>query len=135
MKLFLKSILLAIVAMTLTLGTAPQMQAQTAKKKTTKTKNARTRPVVYGTEFDFLSTRYMTENDFYDNDWGPRVFRNSIYARHGRRFKSNDLNRLFFMFSWYQPYRDEIPASELNKYEKANIQFLLKKEREWGLRP
>lgn len=133
MKLFFKSILLAFVALTFTLGTAPQMQAQSKKAKTTKTsKNARTRPVVYGTEFDFLSKRYMRYEDFYNNDYGPRIFRNSIYARHGRRFKDPDLSRFFFYFDWYQPYRDEIPASELNKYEKANIQYLLKFEREHG---
>ncbi|MBR5170371.1 MAG: YARHG domain-containing protein [Muribaculaceae bacterium] len=126
MKLFLKTILLAAVALTFTLGTAPQMQAQTGKKKSQTTKS---RPAVWGTEFDWLSTQYITLSDIrYYSSAERRILRNSIYARHGRRFKSNDLSRFFFQYSWYQPYRNEVPERELNKYEKANIQFLKKHE-------
>jgi len=133
MKIFLKSILLSVVAFTLSLGYAPQVQAQSKKAKTARTQKTtkKTRPVVWGTEFDYLSTRYITMHDFENNDLGPRLMRNSIYARHGRYFKSNDLSRFFFLFDWYQPYRDEVPENELNKYEKANIKFLKKIEKEW----
>ena len=128
MKLVLKTVLLAVVALTFTLGTAPQMQAQSPKKKTQKTSTA-SRPVVWGTDFDWLSTQYLSYNDIrYYSSYDLRILRNSIYARHGRRFKSNDLSRYFFQFSWYQPYRNEVPERELNKYEKANIQFLKKHE-------
>ena len=130
MKLLVKTVLLAIVALTLSLGTAPQMQAQSQsfRKKTTKT-STQSRPVVWGTDFDWLSTQYLTYNDIrYYSSYEMRILRNSIYARHGRRFKSNDLSRYFFQFSWYQPYRNEVPEKELNKYEKANIQFLKKHE-------
>ena len=130
MKLFIKTLVLCIVAFTLSMGSAPQVQAQSKKAKTQRT-TKKTRPVVWGTEFDFLSTRYMTMRDLENNDFGPRIFRNSIYARHGRYFKSNDLSRFFFLFDWYEPYRDEVPEKELNKYEKANIQFLRKIEKEW----
>lgn len=50
-----------------------------------------------------------------------RVARNAIYARHGRYFKSADLQQIFNRYSWYTPYRNEVPVSELNKYERSNI--------------
>ncbi|MCM1290877.1 MAG: YARHG domain-containing protein [Prevotella sp.] len=53
-----------------------------------------------------------------------RVARNAIYARHGRYFRSKDLQQIFGDCSWYNPYRSEIPQSELNRYEKANIKTI-----------
>lgn len=53
-----------------------------------------------------------------------RVARNSIYARHGRYFQSKELQEIFGRCSWYSPYRSEIPTSELNKYEQANIKTI-----------
>ena len=57
-----------------------------------------------------------------------RVLKNSIYARHGRIFKDAELREYFEQQSWYHGYRKEIPAGEFNKYENANIAFLLKYE-------
>lgn len=53
-----------------------------------------------------------------------RVARNAIYARHGRYFKSADLQQIFGRCSWYSPYRNEIPVQELNKFERANIKTI-----------
>lgn len=53
-----------------------------------------------------------------------RVARNAIFARHGRYFKSKDLQQIFGSCSWYSPWRNEVPASEFNRYEKANIETL-----------
>lgn len=57
-----------------------------------------------------------------------RILRNTIYARHGRTFKSADLNNYFRGFSWYRPYRKEVPPSELNSTEKHNIALFSKYE-------
>ncbi len=57
-----------------------------------------------------------------------RILRNTIYARHGRSFKSSDLNNYFRGFSWYNPYRSEVPPSELSAIEKHNINLLSKYE-------
>lgn len=51
-----------------------------------------------------------------------RIARNEIYARHGRTFKSDDLNQYFTEKSWYngtiQP--DQFDEGILNSSEKAN---------------
>jgi hypothetical protein len=84
---------------------------------------------VYGTQYDWLSVRYANYDDIYGMDKGQlRVLRNSIYARHGRKFKDKNLRAYFNTQRWYNPIYDEIPASRLNKYEKANIEFLKKLE-------
>lgn len=80
---------------------------------------------VWGTKYDYLSRRYLSYNDIARYDRGQiRVLKNSIYARHGRRFKDANLRAYFNSQSWYRPWRNEVPSSELNKYELYNIQFL-----------
>ena len=53
-----------------------------------------------------------------------RLVRNEIYARHGLIFKSEDLNTYFRSTSWYNGYRDSVPDSELNEYEKKNVELI-----------
>lgn len=84
--------------------------------------------VADGTIFDWLATRYATENDIATHRHELRYLRNAIYARHYRKFKDANLRNYFNQFQWYDGRRDEIPASELNKYEKYNIQFIQKHE-------
>ena len=104
----------------------PSIPRQTTK--TVKTKNYN-KNVVWGTEYDYLSTRYINYDDIREYDRGQiRVLKNSIYARHGRIFKDPALREYFEQQSWYQGTRKEIPAKEFNKYENANIAFLLKYE-------
>ena len=43
-------------------------------------------------------------------------------------FQDASLRNYFNTFQWYDGYRDEIPASELNKFEKYNIQFIQRYE-------
>ena len=57
-----------------------------------------------------------------------RILRNTIYARHGRKFKSKDLQRYFSGFSWYTPRYDEISPSSLSDVEKHNISLIQKYE-------
>lgn len=84
--------------------------------------------VADGTIFDWLATRYVTESDIAAHRGELRILRNAIYARHYRKFKDASLRNYFNQFQWYAGNRDEIPASELNKYEKYNIQFIQKYE-------
>lgn len=87
------------------------------------------RGVVKGTPYDWLASRYVTAQDLAGLDAGQlRVLRNAIYARHGRLFKDVNLRQYFNSQSWYNGYRNEIPANELNKYETYNIQFIQKYE-------
>ncbi len=86
--------------------------------------------VVWGTQYDWLSTRYATWDDIAYKDPGQiRVLKNSIYARHGRIFKDSNLRAYFNSQWWYNGYRSEVSPGEFNAYEKANIAFLKKYER------
>lgn len=49
-----------------------------------------------------------------------RILRNSIYAVHGRIFKSDDLKNYFSRFSWYKPKFANVD-SKLTPVEKKNV--------------
>lgn len=53
-----------------------------------------------------------------------RLLRNAIYAAHNRKFKSEELQDYFSMFSWYRPMYDDYEIS-LNPIEMANVNFIL----------
>ena len=113
--------------------TAVQAVAQPSiprKNNTTtnrKSKNYYSSNTVWGTQYDWLSTRYANYSDIKYLDAGQvRVLKNSIYARHGRRFKDSRLRAYFNSQDWYSPWRDEVNSSEFNKYETYNISFLAK---------
>ncbi len=57
-----------------------------------------------------------------------RILRNTIYARHGRKFKSADLRNYFSGFSWYEPRYDEVSESSLSSVEKHNIALIKRYE-------
>lgn len=138
MKLTSKK-MMAVIGLLAAMLFAPVLEASAQdipsipRKTTTKTvktkkvkKNAN---VVWGTDYDYLSTRYIDYDDISGYDRGQiRVLKNSIYARHGRIFKDAELRDYFNQQSWYRGTRKEIPAGEFNKYENANIAFLLKYE-------
>ena len=56
--------------------------------------------------------------------------KNEIYARHGRKFKSKELQTYFDSKSWYQGTIEPSAFNEntLNDYEKRNAELLSKKE-------
>lgn len=55
-----------------------------------------------------------------------RIARNEIYARHGRKFKAEDLQRYFNSCPWYYGYieADSFDESILSEVEKKNIQYI-----------
>jgi len=53
-----------------------------------------------------------------------RILRNTIYARHGRRFKSVDLQNYFNGMPWYNPVKDEVAPGELSQTELHNIKLI-----------
>lgn len=55
-----------------------------------------------------------------------RIARNEIYARHGRRFQSQDLQDYFEGKDWYEGTIEPSDFREglLNDFEKKNVQFL-----------
>ena len=125
--------ILAVLATFMLAGTVsaqvPSIPRKTTTAKHTTATTQRNPNVAWGTQYDWLSTRYATYDDIRNYDSGQiRVLKNSIYARHGRKFKDANLRNYFNSLWWYRGWRNEVPSRELNKYEKANIQFLKRYE-------
>lgn len=59
-----------------------------------------------------------------------RIARNEIYARHGRRFQSQDLQEYFESKDWYRGTTNpsNFKESVLNDFEKKNVEFIKKAE-------
>ena len=82
-------------------------------------------------------SRYLSKNDLYGLDAdGCRLARNEIYARHGRKFDSEDLQKYFGAKSWYTPTysASEFQESWLNDYEIYNRDLIVEYEKEMGYR-
>lgn len=74
---------------------------------------------------DVACHTWLTPDDvYYFSPTELRILRNVIYARHGRRFKDAKLRNYFNQFSWYRPYRNEVPLNELSKTEQHNIMLI-----------
>lgn len=65
-----------------------------------------------------------------------RLARNELYARHGRIFKDEELQRYFESFDWYHPsiQPDDFQESMLNAYETANRDLIVEYEENQGYR-
>lgn len=82
-------------------------------------------------------SRYLDESELYTfNADDCRIARNEIYARHGRKFNSADLQDYFNAQSWYVPTieADAFSDSMLNDYERANINLIVAYEKAQGYR-
>lgn len=76
-----------------------------------------------------MAVCYYDEDQFYDMDEeNLYLARNELYARHGYMFKKEDLQQYFGVKAWYEPSRAEVPDSELNEYEKANLTLIQEAE-------
>lgn len=74
--------------------------------------------------YDWLSTAYVTADDLrYKSGSDLRIMRNYIFARHGYKFKSKDLQDFFSQYSWYVPRYSDV-SSSLNKIEKSNVETI-----------
>lgn len=78
---------------------------------------------------DIVCHQWLTDSDVAGLSSAElRILRNTIYARHGRKFKSADLRNYFSGFSWYSPRYDEISESSLSETERHNIMLIKKYE-------
>ena len=85
----------------------------------------------------YLVYNKLSKSELYGIDCaGLRALRNAIYAYHGYKFKSKDLQYLFSRFYWYNPrYSNEGTVYKMmNSTEKYNIDLIKKREREVGCR-
>ncbi len=80
-----------------------------------------------GLKFSKLDSK-LTEEDLKELDKAQlRIMRNAVYARHGRTFKSVDLQSLWECYTWYQKnpnYNDSL----LSEKDKYNINLIQKYE-------
>ena len=73
------------------------------------------------------STRYLTEADIVTlSDWEKKIARNEIYARHGRKFNSAELQQYFDSMDWYTPSIEEKDFKDemLNDVERYNTRLI-----------
>ncbi|MGN0157781.1 MAG: YARHG domain-containing protein [Brotaphodocola sp.] len=73
------------------------------------------------------SQRYLTKAELFRfTSEELRLARNEIYARHGRKFQSEDLQAYFNSKSWYHATIEANQFSEdnLNSYEKENVKLI-----------
>lgn len=76
-------------------------------------------------------SRYLTSEDISSLTIQQINYaKNEIYARHGRKFKSNELQTYFNSKSWYNGTIEPAAFTEtvLNDYEKKNAELLSKRE-------
>ena len=54
------------------------------------------------------------------------IMRNSVFARHGRRFNNKGLQEYFDKQSWYNPKYspEEFPSSKLSDLERRNVEYI-----------
>ena len=116
-------------AATTTANSAVQSQQQTAAAQTVvQVVQAVIQPFADGVYIlPYTDSMYYSKSDF--AGWDKQTIRyalNEIYARHGRRFKSSDLQDYFSAQPWYSGTvsSDDFNESVLNKYEKKNIELL-----------
>ena len=75
--------------------------------------------------------RELTEAELWNYRYDTLLYAfNEIYARHGYRFRRNDLLQYFSQFSWYRPTTTDqtIAYNEMSDIERYNIDFIKKHE-------
>ena len=102
---------------------------QSENKKTTENENKK----------DYIladsNSKYYTKKDLKGlSRWEVQLARNEIYARHGRKFTTDEIRKYFEGKDWYSGVVEDIPDSELNQYEIANRDMILKYEKSKGWR-
>jgi hypothetical protein len=87
---------------------------------------------------EFLQGKHVNEQ-LYDNIQRlyAQLMRNEIFARHGRKFKTNSVYMIFNPYgselTWYK-YNPNYSDVMLNNIERRNVQFILNYEEERGWR-
>ena len=86
----------------------------------------------------YSDSRYLTEEELQGlSQWECCLARNELYARHGRTFTDRVIQAYFDSCSWYTPTtapEDFDEDGELNEYERANRDTIVRWEQEKGYR-
>lgn len=102
---------------------AQQSAPAAAKPSSSSTSSAPVKSqATFSSEFSWLSQRRVTEADLAGlSSWELSIYRNAIYAMHGRKFVKAQYRNYFSQFSWYQPLYDEV---QLTSLEQQNVAFI-----------
>lgn len=85
-------------------------------------------PVIGEALFENLSKHRLSGSDLSSFAKSElRILRNSIFAKHGYIFKSEDLKMYFSQFEWYKPEFNNV-NHKLNSVEKENVKILKQAE-------
>jgi serine/threonine protein kinase len=79
--------------------------------------------------YSWLSQREVTDTDLDGKDgFELDIMRNTIFARHGRRFKTVELQNYFDKQPWYDPKYspDNFPNELLSNLERWNVEYINK---------
>lgn len=101
-------------------------ETETKEKETEAAEDTRSEYI-----FADADTRYLTQEEVDKLSLQAVCYaKNEIYARHGRKFLSTELQEYFNDKSWYQGTveAEKFSPSVFNKYESDNIQILVKAE-------
>ncbi|MGF2035970.1 MAG: protein kinase domain-containing protein [Nostoc sp. CmiVER01] len=85
----------------------------------------------------WLSQRLVTDTDLDGKDgFELDIMRNSIFANHGRRFDTPEIQDYFNKQPWYHPiYSPQaFPPKLLSKLEQQNVEYISKYQDRYGLR-
>lgn len=78
-------------------------------------------------DYSWLSQRVVTDADLDGKDsFELDIMRNSIFARHGRRFNTAGLQQYFDKQPWYRPLYSpkDFPTSLLSNTEQWNVEYI-----------
>ena len=81
--------------------------------------------------WEVLSDRKLVESDLRGKTADElSIMRNSIYARHGYRFKKQKYLEYFGQFDWYRPNTDnqQVAFNRMSSIEKYNVNFIREHE-------
>jgi serine/threonine protein kinase, bacterial len=85
----------------------------------------------------WLSQRLVTDADLDGKDgFELDIMRNSIFASHGRRFDTPEIQDYFNNQPWYRPIYSPkaFPPKLLSKFEQQNVEYISKYQDRYGLR-
>lgn len=106
---------------------SPEIQETATKEKETEAAEDTRSEYIFAD----ADTRYLTKEEVDKLSLQAVCYaKNEIYARHGRKFLSTELQEYFNDKSWYQGTveAEKFSPSVFNKYESDNIQILVKAE-------
>ncbi|MEH1970789.1 protein kinase domain-containing protein [Nostoc sp.] len=114
--------------------TTPSFPTQSTPSSTTSIPPVDTTAV---NNYFWLSQRLVTDTDLDGkNGFELDIMRNSIFASHGRRFDTPELQNYFNNQSWYRPIYlpKAFPPKLLSKLEQQNVKYINKYQDHYGLR-